>query len=134
MKLSPKKVRRIEKRARGRPAAEVARELGIPVEIVEEVLAKRGAGAGAPASMARELERALPWSVAVLVGLAPFAVIPWGQYNPSLLPQAVFVTAGSFGALLAWLVAGALRGRLGILRSPLSQLSKTARKTFSLQN
>lgn len=119
MKLSPKKIRRIQKRARGRPADEVARELGLPVEVVEEALAKGGARVATPGDVADGIERALPWAVAILAGVAPFAVIPRGQFNPALLPQSVFVVTGSLAVLMAGLFAGALRGRLTVRRAPL---------------
>jgi tetratricopeptide (TPR) repeat protein/O-antigen ligase len=119
VKLSAKKVRRILKRARGRPAEEVARELGLPLEAVERALAEGGARVATPGDVADGIERALPWAIASVAGVAPFAVIPRGQYNPSLLPQSVFIAMGSFAAVLAWLVAGALRGRLTVRRTPL---------------
>jgi tetratricopeptide (TPR) repeat protein/O-antigen ligase len=119
VKQSPKKIRRIRKRARGRSVDEVAREFKLSVEAVREILASAHAHGAAPAEAAARIERALSWAVAIIVGAAPFAAIPRGQYNPSILPQSVFVVTGAFALLAAWLVRGALRGGTTLRRGPL---------------
>ncbi len=119
MKQSPKKVRRIRKRASGRSVEEVAREFKLPVEVVRNILTGPDARGAQQVEAAARIERALPWALAIIAGAAPFAVVPRGQYNPSILPQSVFVVTGSLGVLAAWLVAGALRGGAALRRGPL---------------
>ncbi|MHC4505318.1 MAG: O-antigen ligase family protein, partial [Planctomycetota bacterium] len=137
MRLSAKKRRYIEKHAGKRSPEEIAKKLGLPVEVVRKVTGSVARGAApaasgstdkvagpglagdAPAGMLPILERA-PFRVLVfLAAAAPFVIVP-GLRDYSNMPRSALIELTVLAIIGLWLAAGALRGDARLRWSPVA--------------
>jgi O-antigen ligase/thioredoxin-like negative regulator of GroEL len=115
VKLSNKKIKSIHRQAQKKRPDQIASDLGITEKRVRAVL-------GLARSTDREKTtpvRFLSLSLLAVVFCIPFPFLP-NIADYANLPKAAFTQIAAMALTSAWLLSGAIRGQLAIIRSPLN--------------